>query len=67
MVATTIEQLMIDNIYADCADRNQEAGSTAFHVHHKWPVSKGGPHLPWNLVVITQAENNKIGNQICPL
>ena len=67
VVATTIEQLMIDNIYADCAARNQEAGSTAFHVHHKWPVSKGGPHLPWNLVVITQAENNRIGNQICPL
>ena len=67
VVATTIEQMMIDNIYADCAALNAEAGFIRFHVHHKWPVSKGGPHLPWNLVVITQEENNRIGNQVCPL
>ena len=63
----SIEQMMIDNINADGAALNAEAGSIRFHVHHKWLVSKGAPHWPWNLLVITQEENNRIGNQVCPL
>lgn len=33
-------------------------------VDHIWPISRGGPHAPWNLRVITRDENRKKGNKI---
>ena len=28
-------------------------------VDHIWPLSKGGPHLPWNLQVLTKEDGTK--------
>lgn len=55
-VATTIEAMMIRNYYEDAQRLTQETG-IQHHVDHIWPLSKGGPHLPWNLRVITATEN----------
>lgn len=35
-----------------------------YHVDHIIPLAKGGPHFPWNLQVITKAENLSKGAKI---
>ena len=43
-------------IYLECERLNRETG-IEHHVDHIWPLSKGGPHLPFNLQIITAEEN----------
>jgi FMN phosphatase YigB (HAD superfamily) len=52
-----IEKMMIDNYYEDAKRLTRETG-ISHHVDHIWPISKGGPHLPWNLRVIPASENS---------
>ncbi len=52
-----IEKMMIDNYYEDAKRLTKETG-IPHHVDHIWPISKGGPHLPWNLRVIPASENS---------
>lgn len=58
-----IEQLMVDNYYL-LAKELQEKTGNLYHVDHIWPVSKGGPHLPWNLQVLPAVENLQKGAKI---
>lgn len=60
---TEIERIMCDNYYEMARKLTQETGMQ-YHVDHIWPISKGGPHLPWNLRVITAQENWSKGNKI---
>lgn len=61
--ASIIEKLMIDNYYKQAQEISKETG-VQYHVDHIWPLSKGGPHLPWNLRVITASENLAKYNKI---
>lgn len=58
-----IEKLMVQNYYEDAARLTKETG-TPYHVDHIWPVSRGGPHLPFNLRVIPGSENCSKGARI---
>ncbi len=58
-----IERLMIQYRYEDAQRLTAETG-IEHHVDHIWPLSKGGPHLPWNLQVITATENLQKSNRI---
>jgi len=58
-----IEKLMIKYRYEDARRLSKETG-IKHEVDHIWPLSKGGPHLPWNLQVITKAENLSKGAKI---
>jgi len=58
-----IERLMIQYRYEDAQRLTAETG-IEHHVDHIWPLSKGGPHLPWNLQVITATENLQKSNKI---
>jgi transposase len=58
-----IEKLMVQNYYEEAARLSKETG-VPHHVDHIWPISKGGPHLPWNLQVITGSENCSKGARI---
>jgi 5-methylcytosine-specific restriction endonuclease McrA len=58
-----IEKLMIKYRYQDARRLSKETG-TEHHVDHIIPLAKGGPHLPWNLQVITKAENLSKGAKI---
>jgi 5-methylcytosine-specific restriction endonuclease McrA len=58
-----IEKMMIDNYYEDAKRLTEETG-IQHHVDHIWPISKGGPHLPWNLRVIPGNENLAKSNWI---
>jgi len=58
-----IEKMMIDNYYEDAKRLTEETG-IQHHVDHIWPISKGGPHLPWNLRVIPGNENSAKSNWI---
>jgi len=51
-----IERLMIKYRYEDARRLTKETG-IEYHVDHIIPLVKGGPHLPWNLQVITKDEN----------
>ena len=51
-----IERLMIQYRYEDAQRLTAETG-VEHHVDHIWPLSKGGPHLSWNLQVLTAKEN----------
>lgn len=51
-----IEKLMIKYRYQDARRLTKETG-IEYHVDHIIPLAKGGPHLPWNLQVITKDEN----------
>lgn len=48
-------------IYLECERLNRET-KIEHHVDHIWPLSLGGPHLPWNLQIITAEENLSKGN-----
>ena len=45
-------------IYVECERITRETG-VEHEVDHIWPLSLGGPHLPWNLQVITKEENRR--------
>ena len=60
---TEIERLMCSYYYEDAKRLTEETG-VVHEVDHIWPVSRGGPHLPWNLRVITMAENRKKGDKL---
>lgn len=60
---STIEKMMVENLYEDAARLSRETG-TPHHVDHIWPVAKGGPHLPWNLRVILGTENCRKGAKL---
>ena len=59
---TSIERLMVNNYYEDARRLTKETG-IRHEVDHIIPVSKGGPHLPWNLQVLTETENRKKSNR----
>ena len=59
---SSIERLMVSNYYEDARRLTRETG-VPHEVDHVIPVSKGGPHLPWNLQVLTQTENRKKANR----
>lgn len=58
-----VESLMIKYRYEDARRLSKETG-IEYHVDHIIPLSKGGPHLPWNLQVITKAQNLSKGARI---
>ena len=58
-----IEKLMIRYRYQDARRLSKETG-IEHHVDHIIPLAKGGPHLPWNLQVITKTENLSKGAKI---
>lgn len=53
---TDIEKLLCQYRYDDAKRLTTETG-VQHHVDHIWPLAKGGPHLPWNLQVLTAEEN----------
>jgi len=57
------ESLMIKYRYQDARRLTKETG-VEHHVDHIIPLAKGGPHLPWNLQVITKTENLSKGARI---
>jgi 5-methylcytosine-specific restriction endonuclease McrA len=57
------ESLMIKYRYEDAKRLTTETG-VAHEVDHIWPISKGGPHLPWNLQVLTKKANRSKGSKI---
>jgi len=57
------EALMIKYRYEDAKRLTKETG-VKHEVDHVWPLSKGGPHLPWNLQVITKDANRSKGAKI---
>ena len=57
------ESLMIKYRYEDARRLTAETG-VAHEVDHIWPISKGGPHLPWNLQVLTKEANRSKGSKI---
>ena len=58
-----VERLMIKYRYQDARRLTKEIG-IEHHVDHIIPLAKGGPHLPWNLQVITKTENLSKGAKI---
>lgn len=58
-----IETLMIDYYYNEMRRLTEETG-IQHHVDHIWPISRGGPHLPWNLTVMVGSENCSKGAKI---
>lgn len=58
-----IEKLMIKYRYENARRLTKETG-IEHQVDHVIPLAKGGPHLPWNLQVITKPENLSKGAKI---
>lgn len=58
-----VEKLMIEYRYEDARRLTKETG-IKHHVDHIIPLAKGGPHLPWNLQVLTETENLRKGAKI---
>jgi len=58
-----IEKLMIRNYYIMARELTEQTG-IKHEVDHIWPIAKGGPHLPWNLQVLTAEENRKKRDKI---
>lgn len=61
--ANKIERLMCENYYILAKELTEQTW-VLHHVDHIWPISKGGPHLPWNLRVVTAQENPSKGANI---
>ena len=57
-----IEKLMIKYRYQDARQITRETG-VKYEVDNVIPISKGGPHLPWNLRVITAKKNREKYNK----
>ena len=55
---TEIEELMCINKYQEAIDMTAATG-IPHEVDHIAPMSKQGPHLPWNLRVLTSTANKK--------
>lgn len=53
---SSAEKLLCQYRYEDAQRLTQETG-IEHHVDHIWPLAKGGPHLPWNLQVLTAKDN----------
>ncbi len=63
---TTGEDLTKEQAYyLECERLTKETGIT-HHVDHIWPLSQGGPHIFYNLQVITADENLSKGNKYRP-
>ena len=62
-VLSSIEKMMVENLYEDCRRISQETG-VPHHIDHIIPLSKGGPHHPWNLRIITAEENLRKSNKL---
>ena len=60
---SSIEALLIRYRYEDARWLTKETG-IKHEVDHIIPLAKGGPHLPWNLQVITKDENRSKGAKI---
>jgi 5-methylcytosine-specific restriction endonuclease McrA len=60
---TEIEKMMCKNYYLIARELTEQTG-IKHEVDHIWPISKGGPHLPWNLQFLTKEENRKKSNKI---
>ena len=58
-----VESLMISYRYEDAKRLTEETG-IKHEVDHIWPLSKGGPHLPWNLQVLTKEKNRNKGAKV---
>ena len=58
-----IEKLMIKYRYEDARRLTEETG-IKYEVDHIIPLAKGGPHLPWNLQILTKDENLSKGAKI---
>jgi len=58
-----IERLMCETYYLQARRLTKETG-IKHEVDHIWPLSRGGPHLPWNLCVMTAEENRRKSNNI---
>lgn len=52
-------------VYIECDRRTKETG-VEHHVHHIWPLAQGGPHVWYNLTVITAKENISKGASYPP-
>ena len=63
MPSSEIEKLMVLYKYEDALALSAETG-VKHEVDHMIPLSKGGPHLPWNLQVLTRSENRQKYNSI---
>ena len=60
---SAIEDLMIRNLYLKAMDLTRTTG-IQHEVDHIYPLSKGGPHLPWNMRVVTLDANRKKRDKI---
>lgn len=58
-----IEKLMVKYLHEEARRITRETG-IKHEVDHVIPLSKGGPHLPWNLRVITAKENREKYNKV---
>jgi 5-methylcytosine-specific restriction endonuclease McrA len=58
-----IEKMMCRNYYLMARELTERTG-IKHEVDHIWPISKGGPHLPWNLQVLTAEENRRKRDKI---
>lgn len=58
-----VEKLMIKYRYQDARRLTKETG-VKYEVDHIIPLVKGGPHLPWNLQVLTKDKNRSKGANI---
>ena len=60
---SSIEEMMVLNYYQQAAELTKSTG-VPHEVDHIIPLSKSGPHHPYNLRVITRDENRSKGARI---
>ncbi len=60
---SSIERMMVRNYYFQARELTANTG-IKYEVDHIWPTSKGGPHTPWNLQVLTASDNQIKANKI---